>query len=71
MTFDRVLANLQRFETALQMAYGCRPKLARYSDLIQELKQELGSGPEGDDLQAIDALKPILARLDSATPKVS
>lgn len=65
--FDRVLAYLHGFEMALETAYGRQPRLHEYSDLLDEIKQELGSKPSADqELESISALEPILERLYSA-----
>lgn len=65
--FDRVLAYLHGFETALELAHGRQPRLLEYRDLLEEIKQELGDKPSVDqELEAISALEPILERLYSA-----
>ena len=65
--FDRALTYLHGFETALEMTHGRQPRLHEYSDLLDEIKQELGSRPSDDqELEAFSALEPILERLYSA-----
>lgn len=62
--FNRSLAYLHGFETALEMANGRQPRLHEYRDLLEEIKPELGNNPSNDqELEAISALEPILAQI--------
>ena len=64
---DRVLAYIHGLETALEMAHGRHPRLYKFEDLLNEIKQELGSDPTRDqELEAIHALEPIMAQVYAA-----
>ncbi|ALG29544.1 hypothetical protein AOZ07_11505 [Glutamicibacter halophytocola] len=66
-TFESVLAYVHGFEAAFEMSQGRQPVLHQFSDLIKELKQELGREPTDDQTaEAIGALEPLLAKLFTA-----
>lgn len=68
--FDRALDYIKGFESALEMSQGRQPTLDQFSDLIEQIKRQLGDAPtEEQELEAIDALEPVLAQVYRAATK--